>query len=68
MKKITVIGSGIAGSLLCNQLVDQHEVTLLEKGLSVASVFRKCIFCRRNSLKCIPAAMVAGTTNLWLTV
>lgn len=66
MKKITVIGSGVAGSLLCNQLVTQHEVTLLEKGAEDSIRFPELHFLEKKFAEVHTCCYGGGgTTNLW---
>lgn len=65
-KKIVVIGSGLAGSILCNELVKNAEVTLLEIGNKNSIEYPKIGFDKKKlaevSTFCLGAG---GTTNLW---
>lgn len=64
--KIAVIGAGLAGTLICNELAKNHEVTLLEIGQKDAIHYPQLYF---------PGKQLAGvktfcfggggTTNLW---
>jgi choline dehydrogenase-like flavoprotein len=64
--RVVVIGSGLAGSLVCNALVGSADVTLLEKGAEHAVSFPPVEYVRREF-----AAVKTfchgggGTTNLW---
>ena len=63
---ICVIGSGIAGSLVCNELVKHFYVTLLERGPKKFIQVPK-VACIRKELAEVPTFCfgVGGTTNLW---
>ncbi len=65
-KKIIVIGGGLAGALLCNELVNYFDVTLLEKGLKNDFQYPQ-IECHRKDLAEVPTFCYGkgGTTNLW---
>jgi len=67
MKRIlVVIGSGLAGSLLCNELVQYFDVTLLEKGPK-GSIKIPDIQCIKKDLAEISTFCFGqgGTTSLW---
>lgn len=65
-KKIIVIGSGLAGTLICNELAVDCEVTLLEKGHKDAIEYPAVDFVGKHfgAVKtfCIGEG---GTTNIW---
>ena len=65
-KIIVVIGSGLAGSLISNQLVKGCEVTLLERGQKDKIEYPSVVFAQKHfgAVKtfCIGQG---GTTNLW---
>lgn len=65
-KTIAIIGSGLAGSLLCNALVKHANVTLLEAGPKETTVYPNVDFLRKEfgAVKtfCFGGG---GTTNLW---
>jgi len=65
-KKVVVIGSGLAGVLLCNELVKSSDVTLLELGEKDKISYPKIHFVKKTfaAVKtfCIGGG---GTTNLW---
>ena len=65
-KKVVVIGGGLAGCLLCNELAGQAEVTLLEVGRKDAISYPKLGFDRKQ-LAAVPTCCYGGggTTNLW---
>lgn len=64
--KIVVIGSGIAGSLLCNDLAKSCEVTLLEKGPKNSISFPEIHFLHKKLAEVRTCCYGAGgTTNLW---
>lgn len=65
-KNIVIIGSGLAGTLICNELADKCKVTLLEIGKKDRIGYPKITFVNK------PLAVVktfciggGGTTNLW---
>jgi choline dehydrogenase-like flavoprotein len=65
-RSVVVIGAGLAGSLLCNELANDADVTLLEIGEKDRIRYPKIVFDRK------PLAHVhtfcyggGGTTNLW---
>jgi hypothetical protein len=65
-KNIVVIGAGLAGTLICNQLVEKCNVTLLEAGEKDRTSYPDITFANK------PLASVktfclggGGTTNLW---
>lgn len=65
-KTIAIIGSGLAGSLLCNALVKNANVTLLEAGPKETTEYPKVDFVRKEfgvvKTFCLGGG---GTTNLW---
>ena len=65
-KTIVVIGSGLAGSLLCNELVKTNKVTLLEKGGRNGISF-PAVHCVNKKLAEVNTCCFGrgGTTNLW---
>ena len=65
-KKIIVIGGGLAGCLLCNELADHADVTLLEVG-SKDSIHYPNIGYDHKQLAAVPTFCYGGggTTNLW---
>ena len=66
MKNIVVIGSGLAGSLLCNELAKDCSVTLLEAGPGDKFEYPKIDFIRKDFGVVKTLCMGrGGTTNLW---
>ncbi len=65
-KKVVVIGGGLAGCLLCNELAGQAEVTLLEIGRKEAISYPNLGYDRKQ-LAAVPTLChgAGGTTNLW---
>ena len=65
-KKVVVIGAGLAGSLICNELAKDCKVTLLEKGNKDTIQFPKIQFKRKRFAE-VPTFCFGGggTTNLW---
>lgn len=65
-RHIVVIGSGLAGTLLCNQLAGKAHVTLLEAGEKDRMRFPRIEFLNKRfgevDTLCIAGG---GTTNLW---
>lgn len=65
-KNIVIIGSGLAGSLLCNALVRNANVSLLEAGPEDTTEYPKVDFLRKEfgvvKTFCLGGG---GTTNLW---
>lgn len=65
-KKIVVIGGGLAGSLLCNELVKHADVTLLEIGSKNSITYPRVGYDNKKlaqvSTFCFGGG---GTTNLW---
>ena len=65
-KKIVVIGGGLAGSLLCNELVKQADVTLLEIGRKNSIHYPRIGFDRKKLAEVATFCFGGGgTTNLW---
>lgn len=65
-KKIVVIGSGLAGSLICNDLVQKFDVTLLEKGAKGRIKYPDIRFLNKKFAEVKTCCYGAGgTTNLW---
>jgi len=65
-KKIVVIGSGLAGSLICNELVQKFDVTLLEKGVKGRIKYPDLRFLNKKFAEVKTCCYGAGgTTNLW---
>lgn len=66
MNKIVVIGGGLAGSLICNRLAGQADVTLLEVGGENSIQYPRIGFDKKKlaevSTFCFGGG---GTTNLW---
>lgn len=65
-ERIVVIGGGLAGSLLCNALVKQADVTLLEVGRKDSVQYPRISFDRKKLAE-VPTFCFGGggTTNLW---
>ena len=65
-KKITIIGGGLSGVLLCNELVKEHKVILLEKG-GKAKITFPVVHCINKKLAEVHTCCYGGggTTNLW---
>lgn len=65
-KRVVVIGSGIAGTILCNELVHFFDVILLEKGAENHISF-PALECSSKPLAIVPTFCHGGggTTNLW---
>ena len=65
-KKVVVIGSGLAGTLICNELVKYADVTLLEAGEKDTFRYPEVDFIKKKFAEvktfCIGGG---GTTNLW---
>lgn len=63
---VIVIGSGLAGTLVCNELVKKHSVTLLETGPKEGVEYPKLSFLKKQlagvKTFCFGGG---GTTNLW---
>jgi hypothetical protein len=66
MKSVVVIGSGLAGTLVSNDLVGDHDVSVLEIGRGTAYDYPSVTYSRKpfGAVKtfCYGAG---GTTNLW---
>ena len=64
--KIVVIGGGLAGSLICNELVKRADVTLLEAGTKNSIKYPEISFDKKKLAEvgtfCFGGG---GTTNLW---
>lgn len=66
MSKIVVIGGGLAGSLLCNELAKHTSVTLLEIGRKESIHYPKISFDRKKLAEVATFCFGGGgTTNLW---
>jgi len=65
-KKVVVIGGGLAGCLLCNELANHADVTLLEAGSKDSITYPKISYDHRK-LAAVPTFCFGGggTTNLW---
>jgi hypothetical protein len=63
---LVVIGAGLAGSLLCNELVKHYDVTLLERGPEKRIEIPNVKFTQKE-LAGVPTFCYGGggTTNLW---
>ncbi len=65
-KKIVVIGGGLAGSLICNELVKNADVTLLEIGRENAIQYPQISFDKKKLAEVYTFCFGGGgTTNLW---
>jgi len=66
LKKSVIIGSGLAGSLLCNALAKHFDVTLLERGPRDSIHIPQVEFIKKK-LADVPTFCFGGggTTNLW---
>lgn len=66
MKQVVVIGGGLAGSLICNELVKHAEVTLLEVGSKDSIQYPQISFDKKKLAEvCTLCFSGGGTTNLW---
>lgn len=65
-KRIVVIGAGLAGSLLCNEVVKRFDVILLERGARDKIEIPALNFVNRELAE-VPTFCYGGggTTNLW---
>ncbi len=65
-RRVVVVGGGLAGSLLCNELARNHAVTLLERGPKNSFRYPNVHFVNRE-LAAIDTFCFGGggTTNLW---
>jgi len=65
-KKAVVIGSGLAGTLLCNELAKYSYVTLLEQGPKKSIQIPKLISINKKLAE-VPTFCIGrgGTSNLW---
>ena len=65
-KNVVIIGAGLAGTLLCNELVENCDVTLLEAGDKNGIKYPEVNFIQKPfagvKTFCIGGG---GTTNLW---
>lgn len=65
-KNIIVLGSGLAGSLLCNELSKNHDVTLLEKGQQNSITYPQLHFHHKKLAEVHTCCYGGGgSTNLW---
>ncbi len=65
-QKILVIGSGLSGSLLCNELSKNHDVTLLEKGPQNSITYPQLHFHHKKLAEVHTCCYGGGgSTNLW---
>lgn len=65
-QRIVVIGSGIAGSILCNELVKHAEVTLLEIGEKNSVSYPRIGYDKKKLAEVATFCYGGGgTTNLW---
>ena len=65
-KNVVVIGAGLAGSLICNELVKKCNVTLLEVGDKNGIGYPKIKFIRKRFAAVKTFCLGGGgTTNLW---
>lgn len=66
MKKIVVIGSGLAGSLICNELANDADVTLLEIGKRDVITYPKINFIRKRLAESNTFCFSGGGgSNIW---
>ncbi|GEM_PF-1560483 len=65
-KKVAVIGSGLAGSMICNELVKHCDITLLERGPRDSIQIPLVKFIKKKLAE-VPTFCygAGGTTNLW---
>ena len=65
-KKIVVLGGGLAGSLICNELTEKQEVILLERGPQNTIIFPTVHFANKKFAEVNTFCLGSGgTTNLW---
>jgi hypothetical protein len=65
-KNIVIIGSGLAGTLICNELVKDSDVTLLEVGGKDVIQNPKIDFIQKRFAAVKTFCLGGGgTTNLW---
>lgn len=65
-KKIVVLGGGLAGSLICNELTEKHDVILLERGPQNTIIFPTVHFAKKKFAEVNTFCFGSGgTTNLW---
>ncbi len=66
MKRVVIVGAGLAGITLANQLVDKFKVTLIERGPKEGTELPEHSFLQRrfgsSNTYCYA---VGGTTHLW---
>jgi hypothetical protein len=66
VKKIVVIGGGLAGSLICNELVGHADVILLEVGSKNSIQYPRISFNKKKLAEVHTFCFGGGgTTNLW---
>ena len=65
MKKVVVIGSGLAGSLICNEIARNCRVTLLEAGSRDRITYPEVEFLNKDFGVVKTFCIGGGTTNLW---
>lgn len=61
-KNIIVIGAGLAGTLICNELVKQCNVILLEVGEKNAISYPKINFIQKRFAWPVAEQLIAGIT------
>ena len=65
-KKVVVIGAGLAGSLICNELVKSYDVVLLEIGKKDSIRYPQVYFLNKKLAEVRTFCFGGGgTTNLW---
>lgn len=65
-KKVVVIGGGLAGSMICNELVKDADVTLLEVGCKDSIQYPQIGFDKKKLAHVNTFCFCGGgTTNLW---
>jgi choline dehydrogenase-like flavoprotein len=65
MKSVVVIGSGLAGSLISNELARDCRVTLLEAGRRDRITYPEVEFVNKDFGVVKTFCIGGGTTNLW---
>jgi len=65
-KNVVIIGAGLAGTLICNELADKCNVTLLEAGKK-NNISYPCVTFKNKPLAAVKTFCIGGggTTNLW---